>query len=68
MKLFTFFNLVEPDLNIIISVWAWLFVEKAQGMQKLMLHDNLSVTPLPNRHILSCSISSNIWIASELTK
>lgn len=61
----TFFNLVPPDIDIVISIRARLFVVKAQSMEELMLHDGFCVTPGANGHILACSVIPNIWPASE---
>lgn len=60
----TFFNLVPPYFDIVVSIRARLLVVKAQRMEELVLHNGLGVTPGADWHILACSVIPNIRPAS----
>lgn len=48
----TWNDLIPPDLNIVISVRARLFMVETQCMEKFMLYDGLGVTSVPNGDVL----------------
>lgn len=64
----TFFNLVPPDFDVVVSVGPRLLMIEPQSMEQLMLHYGLGVTPRPDGQILPNFIIPDIRPASKRFK
>lgn len=56
---YTWRNLVQPDVDIVISVHAGLFMVKSQSMEQLMLNHCLVVTAWSQWQDLTCLLVTN---------